>query len=226
MSCPVATAPRVRTLLLKCIIDQPDALVVDLSELSVRDPVALSIFAAVARQAALWPGTPLMLSVPQGDASQLLTGDRYGRLAVFRSLDEALAAERRQTLRSVSDSLLPVSGAARRARELAAEACSLWELPQLTDPAAVVAGELVTNAVDHAQTMIDLRISVNRRYLQIAVWDGAVTEPRFAAGDMSDPQAGRGLLLVQAMAQRWGSIPIDGGKVVWASLSLHGAPTP
>ena len=49
------------TRLMKCLAEQPTALLVDLSEMTVTDDLALSVFTAVVRQAALWPGTPVQL---------------------------------------------------------------------------------------------------------------------------------------------------------------------
>jgi hypothetical protein len=44
-----------RDALLECLADQPEAVVVDVSRLTVADPEALSIFTVVAEQAAGWP---------------------------------------------------------------------------------------------------------------------------------------------------------------------------
>ncbi len=81
-----------------------------------------------------------------------------------------------------------------------------------------MAGELVTNAVLHAQTLIDLRFSLGRRYLLIAVRDGSYEIPRVREATPLDPAAPRGLFLVAQFAKRWGTVPAEGGKVVWASL--------
>ncbi|WP_250034190.1 ATP-binding protein [Paractinoplanes maris] len=215
----VRTASEVRLTLLKCLIDQPDALVVDLAALTVREPVALLVFRAVARQAAMWPGTPIALSVPQAELARRFSG--YGRLAVFASVERALAAQPRQGLPSLGDSLLPISGAPARARELAAEVCSRWELPHLRQPAQLVTGELATNAMVHAHTIFDVRITLGRRHLLIAVRDGSPEVPRLDFGTRDDPATGRGLMLIDAVAERWGSRPVDGGKVVWAHLGLR-----
>jgi anti-anti-sigma regulatory factor len=213
------TVPRVRAILLKCLVDQPDSLVVDLAGLTVRDPYTLSVFQVVARQAAMWPGTPIALSVPQPEIRQLLAG--YGRPIVFAGLDEALAVKPRQGLPSLSESLLPVRGAPARARSLADEACDRWELSRLSPAARLVTGELATNAMVHAQTMFDVRLTLGRRYLLVAVRDGSTATPHVDFGERRDQATGRGLLLVDAVAERWGSIPADGGKVVWAGLALR-----
>jgi anti-anti-sigma regulatory factor len=215
-----ATAPRVRTILLKCLVEEPDAVVVDLAEAVVRESTVLSVLPAVSRQAALWPGIPLLISVPDSAVRQLLSQGDDGRLTVFPSVAQALAVPLPHRNPSLSDTLLPVSGAARRARELAREACTRWRLPHLGESAGLIASELASNAVVHARTMADLRFSLGHRYLFIAVRDGSTAEPRLTIVPPSQLRGGRGLMVVDAIASRWGSLPSDDGKVVWASLRL------
>jgi anti-anti-sigma regulatory factor len=215
----VSTAPAVRMALAKCLVEQPQTLVVNVAGLTVTEPAAVSVFLAVAQQAAMWPGTPLLLCSPDPAlASALAAG--YGRLRVFPTVALALAAPPGRRLASISDLILPTSAASRQARLVAGEACRRWELPHLADSAALVAGELVSNAAEHAGTMADLRLSLGRRYLMIAVRDGSRATPRMSTAPLGDPSAGRGLLLVSTMAHRWGSLPADNGKVVWATLPL------
>jgi anti-anti-sigma regulatory factor len=213
----VASAPAVRTALLKCLVEQPDAVVVDLAAMVVADPAAVSVFLAASRQASLWPGIPLLLAVPDPALARRITSG-YGRLTVFPSVRAAMNAETRHQTFSIKDTLLPTSGAARHARELVTEGCRRWELPHLAGPASVVAGELVTNAVVHAQTMIDLRLSLGRRYLIVAVRDGSDVVPVLPGPASADPMDRRGLLLVKTLTHRWGTLPAHGGKVIWATL--------
>lgn len=210
------TAPQLRATLLKCLVEQPDAVVVDLGDTDVTSATAVSVLLAVARQAALWPGTPLLVAAPPAVAGLIPGGSR--RLPLFDSVARALAAAPQRRATSLGDVLLPVTGSARRAREVATGACTRWDLPELTEAAALIAGELAANAADHAQTMADLRISLGRRYLMIAVRDGSPDPPRLPAQTSTDPAAPRGLLLIDAMAHRWGSLPTPDGKVVWATL--------
>lgn len=213
------TAPQVRTVLLKCLVEQPDAVIAELAGLQVREPLALAVFGAVAQQAAMWPGTPLLLSAPGGEVAEWFATGRYGRMPVLASTAEAFEVEPRSQMPWLADSLLPVSGASAHARRLAGEACARWGLPHLADPARIVAGELVANAIVHAGTMVDLRFSLGRRYLLIAVRDGSSTLPRTAEGPSMEPSAPRGLLMVGQFSRRWGSVRSDGGKVVWATLA-------
>jgi len=214
----MADAAKVRTQLFKCLAEQPDALLVDLAALELADPLALAVFSAVNRQAARWPGIPVLYCGAAPPVREMLENGAYRRLPVAPSLDAA-----RETVRAdghvvpaLIDDLLPIAGAARQARNMATEACSRWDLPDLIAPASVIAGELVTNVVDHANTMATLRISLRQRFVTIGVRDGSTEEPRRVP---PGPLGGRGLMLVEAMAHSWGWLPVEGGKVVWASLS-------
>jgi hypothetical protein len=216
----LADAAVVRMRLLKALAEQPDALYVDLAGLSVDEPLALAIFSAVNRQAARWPGIPVLYCGPTPAVRGMLADGAYRRLPVSDDLDQARAKVRAdgRATPSLIDDLLPIAGAARQARNIATEACVRWDLPDLIAPASVIAGELVTNVTDHANTMATLRISLRSRYVTIGVRDGSTAEPRLVT---PGPSGGRGLMLVEAMSHSWGWLPVDGGKVVWASLSRN-----
>jgi hypothetical protein len=210
-----------RTRLLKCLAEHPDAVLVELAGLSVDEPLALAVFTAVVRQAARWPGIPVLFCSPTPTTRTLLNRGVFHRLPTFQSVAAArdhVGIDRR-TLPSLSDELLPISGAARQARNVATDACLRWDLPHLVAPASLIVSELVSNVIDHAHTMATLRLSLRGAYLNIAVWDGSPVGPVKASATASDAPSGRGLLLVEASAHSWGWLPSDGGKVVWASLA-------
>ena len=208
--------------LLKCLAEQPDGLLIRLNELSVDEPLALAVFTAIARQAARWPGTPVLLCEPSPATRRLLRGPAYRSIPIFPTAAAARAhlGEQARTLPFLSDQLLPVTGAARHARDLATDACLRWELPHLIAPASHIASELVSNVVDHAHTMMTVRLALRPRHLNITVRDGSPEEPPSLRPDRppADAERGRGLLLVAAMAHTWGCMPTDDGKVMWASL--------
>ena len=220
----VATAPAVRTALVKHLVEQPDALLVDLSGLAIGEAQALSVFAAVRRQAALWPATPVLICRPDPPMAAQLAAGRYGRVEVFDTVAEAMTAASARRLSSIDEVLLPVTGATGRARDLVADACGMWDLPRLAGPASLVAAELVGNAVEHAGTMLSVRLTLTRRYLIIAVRDGSTAPPRWRGGAPADVATGRGLMLVDAVARRWGSLVGDEGKVVWATVDRTASP--
>jgi hypothetical protein len=73
--------------------------------------------------------------------------------------------------------------------------------------------------VDHAHTMMTLRLSLRRRFLSVAVRDGSPIEPQSPGDQAPEGPGGRGLFLVKETARSWGWLPTDGGKVVWAALA-------
>jgi anti-anti-sigma factor len=215
----MATMRSVHRVLDRCLTAQPDALVVDLARLTVRDPLALSVFAAAARRAADWPAVPFVLCAPPPEAARWLAESTVGRVVpVRRDYAEAARTAGAAAAPRLRARLEPVTGACRRGRELVTDACARWNLPELVGPASIVLSELVGNVVRHAGTPMQVTLTLRWPYLQIAVTDGSTRAPRPATARDPRAEGGRGLLLVRELAQRWGSSPAGDGKVVWAML--------
>jgi anti-sigma regulatory factor (Ser/Thr protein kinase) len=119
---------------------------------------------------------------------------------------------------------------ARLARLLAVQQLDGWGFPygtRLSETVAVVVAELAANAATHgrvagrdfALTLALLgaaqTVRVEVADTRTEVWPSATPPPA-----APDAECGRGLLLVDALADRWGVTPrADGpGKVVWAEL--------
>ena len=79
---------------------------------------------------------------------------------------------------------------------------------------------MVTNALLHAGTMLQLSVARCEHRLRVAVGDGGTRRPRAQPMDTSRV-TGRGMLLVAAFSRSWGVLPtVDGGKVVWSVLEV------
>jgi len=212
---------RLRVALLKCLAEQPGALFMDLAGLVVEDVLAMPVFVAISRQAAQWPGIPLLFCAPDPDLAWLFRTAPYRRLPVFDSIASArdYLGAGGHALPSIAEDLLPLTGAARQGRNVATEACLRWDLPELVAPASLISSELISNAVDHAGTMIQLKLSLGGTFLFIAVRDGSTEEPVLVKPS-DTTYRGHGMHIVAATAHSWGSLPTVDGKVVWASLSV------
>ncbi|MDG4832810.1 hypothetical protein O7627_26400 [Solwaraspora sp. WMMD1047] len=214
-----SAAATVRRVLLSCLADRPDALIADLGQLRCETPAALSVLTEAATQAARWPQIPVLVYGAAPDAAAWLAP----RLAVCATRAQALARIGTAPTRpSRCEDLLPVVGAARRARELTTEVCLRWRVPEpLVGPACVVVTELVANATVHAGTMMTLLLSSSDDRLQIALRDGSPALPVLNPPAPLAQASGRGLLLVDALGSGWGTLPVTGGgKLVWAVLDL------
>jgi len=93
-----------------------------------------------------------------------------------------------------------------------------WSRPDLTDSTELLATELVTNALKHGCGDVGVRMYPTADRLRIEVRDGSheFPVPRTAAPDDED---GRGLLLVNAIAEDWGVSP--DGTTTWCTLPLR-----
>ena len=90
---------------------------------------------------------------------------------------------------------------------------------QIAETALIVTTELVSNAMVHAGTRIELCLSFWEGVLRIEVHDASSVVPlRCLRGSSLD--TGRGLSLVESLATRWGIEPEPGGKDVWVEIDL------
>ena len=94
----------------------------------------------------------------------------------------------------------------------------------LTDVVVLLVSELVTNAVLHARSDSVLKLSHESERLRVELHD-ANTEGAVLVGadERGGGPGGRGVLLVDALADRWGSDRDEHGKTVWFELA---APSP
>jgi len=156
----------------------------------------------------------------------------------------------------VSCTLSPRHDSVRHAREFTRATLRRWHLDAIFDDVALVASELVTNALRHAvglrppsaaearvapqgapgapgaQTGLPLgtlpiRISLVRRASQVVC---AVSDPS-SCGPVARAadfiaESGRGLHLVDSFSQSWGWHPVAAGKVVWAMFLAPGPTGP
>nr|WP_324785377.1 ATP-binding protein [Streptomyces sp. H51] len=119
---------------------------------------------------------------------------------------------------------------ARLARRLAAHRLDLWGVPYgspASDTVVLVVAELASNAVLHGRVPgrdFELRLRCDRAsgVVRVEVADTHPTpaKPPLPGAGPEDADGGRGLLLVEAVAQRWG---VDArrrpGKTVWAECA-------
>lgn len=219
-SLDIVTAAALRRAVHRCLAEQPDGVVVDVAGLEIDEPLALAVFAAVTRQAADWPAVPVVLCCPGAATAARLAHSPVRRsVLVAHSQEEALArtGPRSGTPR-MRTTLQPVLDACRQAREAVTAACTKWNLPHLTGSACVIASELVANVVRYAHTPMQLTLAARGRRLSLAVRDGCPELPRPVVPNPA-VAGGRGLLLVRELADRWGTLPVPGGKVVWATVA-------
>ncbi|MGA5440639.1 ATP-binding protein [Streptomyces griseoincarnatus] len=102
-----------------------------------------------------------------------------------------------------------------------------WNLNGLVDAAQLCVSELVSNVVTHVGlgTPGILAVAVNGAYLRIEVHDPDTRAlPTLVTADI-EAEGGRGMALVEALADRWGVQLQEGLKVTWCELATGLAPS-
>jgi anti-sigma regulatory factor (Ser/Thr protein kinase) len=89
----------------------------------------------------------------------------------------------------------------------------------VADRVASIVTELATNAIRHGGGAFFLRLSIDESELLVEVRDWSLAPPVPVTPSNTDPR-GRGLMIVGAMASRWGYRPEVDGKTVWAALDV------
>ncbi|WP_432534770.1 SpoIIE family protein phosphatase [Kineococcus arenarius] len=109
-----------------------------------------------------------------------------------------------------------------QARTFLRTALNAWSATDLLDEAELVLSELVTNALVHTDcaTGVLLRYDRGAQRLTISVQDRSTRHPRERHAD-ADALGGRGLGIVEAVADDWGVTVEGDGKTVWAELAVE-----
>lgn len=149
---------------------------------------------------------------------------RTDDLALLLVRFEGLGGERRGRVARISiqrDDLQQV----RRLRHYLRGSLSEWELDPLMDELELLISEVVTNALIHAGSAVDVRL---RRYADRVRVDVRDSDPHppvvVPVVDVDRPEddeaeSGRGMLIVDAVASAWGSSPSGRGKTTWFELN-------
>ena len=120
----------------------------------------------------------------------------------------------------VASTRLPAHPAASRAaRAFVAGELSGWGLEAAVDDATLLVSELVTAAVLHVRSPVDVVVRKVRTAVRVEVLeDGQRSAPPF---DLDlDTSVGRGMSLVEAVATRWGIDQTCSGQTIWFEIGL------
>jgi DNA-binding NarL/FixJ family response regulator len=101
-----------------------------------------------------------------------------------------------------------------RARRFVDETLRRWDCEEQLDVVSLLVSELVTNAVVHAQSDVEVGVQLTGDGIRIDVLDQSTVEPVRRSPNDYDT-SGRGLELVDALATRWGIDTGPYGKSVW-----------
>jgi serine phosphatase RsbU (regulator of sigma subunit)/PAS domain-containing protein/anti-sigma regulatory factor (Ser/Thr protein kinase) len=104
------------------------------------------------------------------------------------------------------------------ARRFTARTLRGWKIEQVADAALLVVSELVTNALMHTQGAVRVDLMLRGDRIRICVTDSSPRTPAKPVIVDWEATGGRGLFLVEATSESFGSMPVAGGKQVWSEI--------
>jgi anti-sigma regulatory factor (Ser/Thr protein kinase)/anti-anti-sigma regulatory factor len=217
------TAADLRAAMLDAVADQGAGVIVDVSDVTVGDDIGLAVLSSVGQENRRWPTVGLTLAGASTDFTT--AGERIGIFSYVASCPDAatavaeLEAVELPPRRRIS---IPADrNAPSVARAAVLDFCHEQVVTGSTEAAQLVASELVTNAVVHAGTPMQLTLRLVSGLLHIAVRDSGDGQARIRGTVDESAESGRGLVLVDALATSWGSFVPPFGKIVWATLRVR-----
>ncbi|MFB7935413.1 ATP-binding protein [Streptomyces sp. NPDC056039] len=89
---------------------------------------------------------------------------------------------------------------------------------QMLENVELLASEVIANAILHTDAPCDVAVTRTEERLRVEVTD---TEPSLPSAGKAGPddESGRGLLLVNALADAWGTRPEPTGKTTWFEIT-------
>ncbi|MFD8965050.1 ATP-binding protein [Streptomyces sp. NPDC059568] len=112
------------------------------------------------------------------------------------------------------------------ARRLVRTALGAWGHEGLADDGALIVTELVANATEHSGSRL-IRVVISRSpegFVRLGVVDRSRIIPVIRTDSNGDQTRGRGLLMVDALTDRWGTDLYRWGKQVWGELKCEVRP--
>ncbi|MFE7274484.1 ATP-binding protein [Streptomyces sp. NPDC057623] len=106
----------------------------------------------------------------------------------------------------------------RQLRRISADHLRLWGVGSCVDTAKLLISELVTNAVRYGETEdVTFSVSYWRGEVRIEVADGTPGRPQVKR-PTTDEESGRGMLIVEALAENWGTS--KDGTTTWCTIAV------
>ncbi|MCX4907554.1 ATP-binding protein [Streptomyces sp. NBC_00878] len=161
-----------------------------------------------------------------------IPGDEPRRSAAPVAAETVALADTARELPSFAEQFVSSPRGARLARRLAVRCMEEWGHPPASEASctvALVVGELAANAVQHGRVPgrdfgLRLVLDAAAGLVRIEVADAASAKrpPMAPPSSYPEDESGRGLLLVDVLAVRWGSEPRRPvGKTVWAEVPIE-----
>lgn len=209
-----------RDAIVKAALDEPAAVVIEITGLRVHEDSALAVFTSARWQVSEWPDTPIGLVCTRDNRLKALRHNVITRyVPAYPSVRSAVAdlsadASRRYRQR-VRAELPALKSSTARSRQLTTQWLTAWGRTDFITAVSVVATELVEMALREADGPIVLRLDTDGSTITVALqFSRSAKEVRQASGGDAISE----LDLIAASSRVWGSHTGAAGDTVWVVL--------
>ena len=217
-----STYRSLRDRIIKAALDEPQAVIVDVTDLVVPAESAWVVFTSARWHVGVWPEVPIMLVCEHVAGRSAIARNGVTRyVPLHASLQAALDAVtcagapplRRRARSELSAQLTSLS----RAREFVAVWLTAWSQTELIPVTKVVVTAFVENVLQHTDCIPCVRLEFDGSAVTVAVED-ADHAPAGVREYLRPNVAPSGLRVVAALCRAWGNSPTSTGKTVWAVI--------
>ncbi len=217
----VSNSAALRDSIMTANLDEPSAVIVDVSALQAPEESAWSAFLSAHWQVDTRPGAPIVLVCAHQAGRDAIARSEVARfMPVYATEKSAMKGIDRLARRTVqrADARLPANLASlRESRRLVREWLTAWSQTTFIPVALVVVNVFLENVLEHTGSDPVMRIECDGATATIAVSDGS-TSPALRLPSPTKGVDVSGLAIVAALSRAWGSTPISSGKTVWAVI--------
>jgi len=210
-----------RDTVMKATLDEPSAVVIDVTGLQVADDSGWTVFLSARWQVDTRPDVPIVLVCGNRAAREAITRSGVTRFMpvypTVKGASKGLAKLGRRNFRHAQAQLPANLTSLRESRRLVREWLTAWSKPKLIPVALVVVNVFLENVLEHTGSDPVVRVECDGPTATIAVSDGSGAP----AVRLASPPKGidvSGLAIVDALSRAWGSTPTSSGKTVWAVI--------
>lgn len=211
-----------RDQIIKAALEQPPAVIVDVTALDVPAQSAWSVFTSARWYIRTWPDVPVALVCAHQAGRQAITRNGVTHyVPVYATLGTAVEAAVHRGHRGcerVHRQLPATVAALSQSRLMVREFLGARSQSGLIPTALVIVDVLVANVLKHTQSAPGLRLETNRETVTIAVDDGSRQAAHRHEHLSGAVDKASGLAVVTALSRAWGSTPRSSGKTVWAVI--------
>jgi hypothetical protein len=214
-----STYQSIRDQVIKATIDEPRAVIVDVSELEVPTESAWVVFTSARWHVGVWPDVPILLVCRHAiGRSAIIRNGVVRYVPLYPTVDdafEALATSGTPPQRRRARASLPAAlSSLRRSRALTEEWLTAWHQPDMIAVCKVIVTALVENVLQHTDSEPCVRLETDGTRVTIAVSD-ASRKPAAISEAAAAAETPCGLRIVGALSLIWGNVPTPSGKTVW-----------